>query len=109
MAASSPIPLGTVAAESQPPQPEQIDRVKERCQAAHLEFIKDPADPTLFEEWDSHFVEFPAGRETRPVFLYDSEDFDRILSIEFEKYSFLADYERWCPATTKALKRPFGS
>ena len=40
------------------------------------------------------------------MFLYDSEDFDTILSLEFEKYFFLADYEALVSRHDKSIEAP---
>jgi hypothetical protein len=106
MAVVGPVRLGSLGSESQPPLPEQVNQMHQRCDAAKLALILRPPEEMILGDWDLYVVEFPAGREKRSVFLYDSDDFETLLSFPFEKFSFLADYEAIVSRDDRAIEAP---
>jgi len=106
MAAGDPVRMMTVAPEPKPPSPEQLEVLQQRCAAADLSLIRREPEPDFFEEWESYVVEFPCGRDKRQIFLSDSDDVEALLSIQFEKFSFLSDYEVLVSRADQRLEAP---
>lgn len=72
-----------------PVSPTLIADLKARLGNAEIEF-KEESDP----EGDLSFrVLMGNGREKRPLILRSDRQFERLLAIEFEKFTFIADYD----------------
>ena len=92
--------------------PEQVIAAKkllaERCAAAGitLEEVSIPDEPPRLR------VGMKCGRSTRWLNLWSDESIDQLLSIPFERYTFLSDLEAICSytdGTIEASIRPVGS
>jgi hypothetical protein len=83
--------------ESESPAATQRDigdyrrELAERCIAAEITSRVD-----TFDELQFSLVDMPSGREKRTVALIEPEDFALFLSVPFEKYTFLGDYDAIC-------------
>lgn len=65
--------------------------LKKRCVAANIE-CEEHGD----EDFKYVTAMLPAGREKRPVNLFDSDDIRKVLSVPFERYTFLGNYLALC-------------
>ena len=89
-------------------EPEQLklieatrNELKSRCKAANIEIqILDDlgAGPEFLR------LNFPAGRDKRRVFVIGLDEIKAILSIPFENYVFLGDYEAICSYTEGTIE-----
>ncbi|MCX5825678.1 MAG: hypothetical protein NTY86_19870 [Deltaproteobacteria bacterium] len=75
-------------------------KLEERCKAANIVVTKqEEPQQSLFESGRTYaVVQLPCGREKRsvPLPLSSLARIRRFLSISFEKYVFLSDYEAIC-------------
>lgn len=68
---------------------EKLQALKARCDAAGIEFQQDMDD----ELGPYAAISIPAGKAKRKIGVFSEDKADRLLSISFEKYKFLAGYE----------------
>lgn len=83
------------------------EELKNRCQAAKIS-VEEKEDSTGNKYLS---LEMPSGRSKRTINLFRSEDIHRLVSIQFEKYIFLSDYDAICSysdGTIEAGIRPLG-
>lgn len=94
------------------PEPQRVEIARDR-----LAQLRDRADkanlplkqvqPELDEDYDIEFweLQFPAGRGTRSVYI-SSTNIDRVLAIEFEKFSFLSEYDAVVSRDDRRIEAP---
>jgi hypothetical protein len=68
-----------------------VDEIIKRCRVAKIdhEVVSYTDDKVLL-------VKYPSGRQNRPVYISSLEEAQALLSIEFESYAFVGDYEAIC-------------
>ncbi len=83
-------------------------QLSERCSAADIALIEDTRTPN---EEPTLRLGIKCGRNTRWLILWSDESIREVLSIPFEKYTFLSDLEAICSygdGTIEAGVRPIG-
>lgn len=82
--------------------------LQERCKTAGISF----EEMEGLEEGDvAAKIALPAGREKRWVHCWEHGDYQDLLAIDFERYTFLSGYDAVCKyaeGTIEALLRPLG-
>ena len=79
--------------------------LEQRCKEANIEIEKFEG----LEEGETTLgIKMQSGRETRWVYLYDSDNIKRFLSIPFEKYVFLSGYDAICSYTNAEIEAILG-
>ena len=68
------------------------EQLKKRCAG---KFSIEDEEP-IFSDDISVKIAFPAGREKKWVYCYDYEDYEKLLNINFEKYSFINGFDAIC-------------
>jgi hypothetical protein len=99
-------PLVEEVPENDDPTEEQLAAIRERCERAGLAFNSAEADPL---DEGTYSIELRSGRDTRKVYLFQRANAKALLDIEFEKFSFLSDFEAICSysgQSIEALVRP---
>ena len=73
-----------------------VDSLIERCEEAGIEY-SDYCDREDFGVTDvSLSVQLPSGRKKREILIWDSDDLEQFLSIEFENYTVIGNYAAVC-------------
>jgi hypothetical protein len=80
---------------------EAVAELERRCKTAGIELTKQQDSP---EARTDAVVHMPCGREKRSLPLWDFNSIRRFLSVPFEKYVFLSDYEAICSYSDGTLE-----
>lgn len=76
------------------PKVECIKELIERCNRAKIELATDKVDiEDGNREQEFHIIKMPCGKGIRSRFIFSEDDYNGILTIEFEKYVYLENYE----------------
>lgn len=76
------------------PRDECVIELLERCKVAKIDVEVDKLElGENDKEQEFHVVKMPCGREIRPRFLIRNEDYNNFLAIEFERYTYVENYD----------------
>lgn len=82
--------------------------VIERCEEAEIEY-EDFCHREDFGVTDVNLnVYLPSGRKKRDISLWDTDDLEQLLSVEFEKYTILGNYAAVCRYDTGEIEAAIG-
>jgi hypothetical protein len=109
MAVSDPIELETESPEDAPISEEELRPLRERCGAAGLPVTTIPPDPDIVGDEEMYAIDFPSGREKRRFYIVSRDTLALLLSIPFEKFSFLTDYEAIVSRADQVIEAPLKS
>lgn len=71
--------------------PAQKEELSTRCKSAGIK-LEEEKDETSALLGPMFTVYLPCGRETRPFYIFNKDNIQNILSIDFEKFTFIGDF-----------------
>jgi hypothetical protein len=68
-----------------------LNELKQRCEQKNI-----PCEERGDEDLKYAVIFLPAGREKRPIYLFGTDQIVQVLSVPFEQYTFLGNYQALC-------------